>query len=131
MDLIKKVIKDSNLHEKYNGYTGNCANIAVAIKEVALEEFKNDKFRFAVVDRPSKLNMGGIRGPDHIALEYNGKYLDSKGVHSREELIKIIQGESQNNKPVVNIESRLFVENLPYYSEKTKDEIKLHLKNNL
>lgn len=127
---LNRAVKSSDIHEEENGYTGNCANIAVAIREIALEEYNDDIFRFAVIDRPSRLDIG-VGGPDHVAVEYKSKYLDSKGIHSREEIIDLIQGDQKENRPMLQIESGSFVRDIPYYSEGTKERIKSKIKNNL
>lgn len=114
-----EAIDELNLHTEYNGYTGNCANIAVALHEIALEEFGEDRFRVVMVDRPSHFGSG----PDHIALEFDGKYLDSKGIHSRSELLDLI-GE-EGNEAVIQVESRSYVvNNIPYYDASMKEDIK-------
>lgn len=130
IDALSQAVESSNIHEGENGYTGNCANIAVAIKEIALEEYEDDLFRFAVIDRPSRLDIG-VGGPDHVAVEYNSKYLDSKGIHSREEIIDLIQGDQKGNRPMLQIESASFIKDIPYYNEDTKERIKLKIKDNL
>lgn len=130
-DDITEAVVNSGIHEEDNGYTGNCANVAVAIREIALEEYGDDIFRFAVIDRPNRLDIG-VGGPDHVALEYEGRYLDSKGMHSRQEIIDLIRGEDKDkNMPMIQIESRSFVEGLPYYDLDVKDRIKSKIKKNL
>lgn len=122
LEELNRVLQDSNIHEQFDGYTGNCANIAVAVSDIALEEYSNDYFRFAILDRPSKLFDRNC--PDHVALEYNGRYLDSKGIHSRSELINNIQGDTEHNKPVLQIEDRSFVTSIDYYNSDTMKDIK-------
>lgn len=126
VSLLSDAMDKSNIHTEYNGYTGNCANVAVALYEIAIEDYGDNYFRFVVVDRPSHFGSG----PDHIALEHNGKYLDSKGVHSRSELLDII-GED-NNEAMLQIESKSYVVgNIHYYDESRKDEIKSVIRQHL
>lgn len=118
-DILEDAISSLNLHDDYNGYTGNCANIAVALREIALEEYQDDYFRYVIVDRPSHFHDAG---PDHIAIEYNGTYLDSKGKHSRQQLLNEITEE--NNKACIEFESKSYITSINYYNQDEKNQIK-------
>lgn len=123
---LSRAMDENDIHKKHNGYTGNCANVAVALYEIALEDYGDDFFRFVVVDRPSHFGSG----PDHIALEYSGKYLDSKGIHSERELLDII-GED-GNEAMLQVESKSYVvNNVHYYKESRKDEVKSMIRSSL
>lgn len=123
---LSSLVEETGIHSRYDGYTGNCANIAVALYEIALEEFDDDRFRFVMVDRPSHFGSG----PDHIALEYNGQYLDSKGIHTRQELLDNITNSKQNEAALL-IESKSYVVSVHYYDETIKDEIKSVIRNQI
>lgn len=130
LGTFSSAIDSANVHTKENGFTLNCGNLAVAIYEIAVEEFGFDGFRFAVVDRPSHLGSGA----DHIALKFDGKYLDSKGIHTHTELLRLVDDGNTGgmSEAVLQIESYDYVTDVfPQYDESTKNRLKKLLKEEL
>lgn len=129
LDELSSAMDAANIHTDHDGYIGNCGNVAIALYEIALEDYNTDAFRFAVFDRPSHFGSE----IDHIAIKYDGKYLDSDGIHSYSELIDSVSNEEgEMGQAQVQVESKSFVTDVfQHYDEERKDELKSLIRNNL
>jgi hypothetical protein len=124
---LDEAMTEARIHFDESGYRGNCANVAVALYDIALEDFDDDRFRFVVIDRP--FHWG--HGPDHVAVEYNGKYLDSKGIHSRSELLDIV-GNKEGNEAVMRVEDRKYiVTHNAHFEQQESERLKEKIRNNI
>lgn len=122
IQILSNAVKQAHITTTMSGFTGNCGNVALALHEIAIEEYDFDGFKFAVIDRPSTFGSYS----DHIALEYNGNYLDSQGVHTHEEILRLVDGGNTGglSEAFIEIEPKAVALELVYTDESTKNNIK-------